>query len=238
MRHVIVYPVPFDALDHEFESAVQRFIMSFQANPPGTDYELWAVGCWGEPTDFWRDSFYGSKVKWYSYYGPCDCISVHQWADSQIEEALLICMTTRCYFHRAGWLERFVSAREKHGVGLYGASASFENTPHICNRAYAIDAGLLRDYPMEINGRKDAPAFETGPKSITAFVNAMNLPCLQVRWDGVDDPQHWRDPAHKGIFRRGQQNEMLVWDRHSDIYANATDYEKILLERLTDGEQT
>lgn len=233
MKNVIVYPVPLDNWNPEFSLSVLRFYESFKEFPPGCDYELWAVACWGEPVDALRQGFYGIKTKWYSYYGACDCISVHQWAASQVEEAFLICMTTRCYFHRAGWLERFVSAREKHGVGLYGVSASFEQSPHICNRAYALDAALFRDYPMEINGRKDAPSFETGPKSITCFVNALQMPCLQVRWDGIDQPQDWRKPEN--IFRRGNQEQCLVFDRHTDLYRDASEEEKIKLAKLADG---
>ena len=241
MKTVIILPVPFDAWSHftvkietEWWHTIERFASSFRSYPPGSDYELWAVGCWGKPTDEIRAWFYGIKTKWYEYYGPCDCISVHQWAASQIEEALLVCMTSRCYFHRSGWLERFVSATEKRGFGLYGASASFELSPHICNRAYALDAGLLRQYPVEIKGRSDAPKFETGPQSITAFVSSLNLPCLQVTWDGIQGPQEWREPEN--IFRKGNQEQCLVWDRHTDIYRDAEPEEKLKLEKLADGE--
>lgn len=232
MKTIIVYPIPFDNY-WDFSGYIQRFAHTFRENPPGADYELWAMSCWGEPTDDVRETFYGIKTKFIPHYRGCDCISTHQAVAQMLDEAFLVCMTTRCFFHRPGWLARFVQAREKHGAGLYGASGSFEIEPHICNRAYAIDAEELRCCPTSVESRQEAPAFEVGPRSITRHMLRTHRPCFQVTWDGDQDLLHCREP--EGIFRRGQQNAMLVWDRHTDIFAEATPDEQKRLSALADG---
>lgn len=146
----------------------------------------------------------------------------------------MLCLTTRCYFHRSGWLKRYVDARAKHGVGIYGGSASMEEYPHICTRAYALDVGILGRWPGEVNRREDSPIMERGPRSLTAFCKANGWATCQVLWDS--EQTNWREwRAPDNIFRRGNQEQMLVWDRHTEVYRDADAEEKKKLEALTDG---
>ncbi len=150
-------------------------------------------------------------------------------------EDFLINMTSRCYLHREGWLKRYMEARTKYGPGLYGASASHEGgTPHICTRAYALDASLIRDYPHLIDTRAKGQKFECGEWCLTSWIKSRKLPTMQVTWDSEQDEAHWRDPKEQGIYRRNNQSAMLVWDRHSDLYRDASAEEKIRLEKMAD----
>jgi hypothetical protein len=45
---------------------------------------------------------------------------------------------------------------------------------------------------------------------------------------------HWRKPEN--IFRRGDQSNLLVWDRHTEIFAKASEEERAKLAKLSDGQ--
>ena len=73
-------------------------------------------------------------------------------------------------------------------------------------------------------GRRDA---------ITALTKALGLGCWVVTWDGVYGESEWRIPEN--IFRRGDQSNSLLFDRHFDLY-EATDSEgKLLHASMADG---
>lgn len=234
MKTVIIYPLPFDNWQ-KFEQPVARFCDSFSAFPPGADYELWAMCCWGEPTDEVREWFYGTKTKFLPHYQGCDCISVHQAAAQTIEEAFLVCLSTRTYFHRAGWLKRLLDARATYGPGLYGAASSRETGHlHITNQLYAIDAADFRQYPWEINSREDAPLFEAGPRSITEMMAHYKRPCSVVFWDGVLTME--AALGYTNGFRDGNQEQMIAWNRHSDLWRDADEAtRKQLTEAMLKG---
>lgn len=233
MIPTVVYPIPFDKFD-VFERFVRRFADTFKKYSPGVeDYEVVVVCNWGEPTDEIREWFWGIKARFVPYYKHgCDIGSL-QYAGAFGD--FLIGMTSRCYFHRKGWLKRYVDARQKHGPGLYGASASHEGgTPHICTRAYGIDTEILRKYPYQVQSRGDGQKFETGEWCLTSWALKQGLPTMQITWDAEQDMAHWRDPKEQGIYRRGDQNAMLVWDRHTDIFKDADQVEKQRLAKLAD----
>lgn len=233
MRNIIIYPVAFDAW-HIFHRDVREFADSFKKYPPGIDYELWAMCCWGEPIDDVRDWFYGIKTKFLPHYSGCESSVVHRETVEIIDDAFVICFTTRTFFHRAGWLKRLCEAREKYGYGLYGCSTSLEADPHICTRSYALDAQIFRSWPGKITNREDAWILERGDQSLTRWCWSNRLPTVQVLWDSEQaNPKDWRKPDN--IFRRGNQEQILVWDRHTRVYSEADEEEQKKLEQLTDG---
>lgn len=238
MRPVIVYPLPFDCW-HTFKPAVKRFTDSFREFPPGTDdYEVWAMCCWGEPTDEVREMFYSIKTKFIDYpdHG-CD-IGAAQWAaglDTQGIPKFIIGMTNWCYFHRKGWLKRYMEAREKHGQALYCVSTSKERgILHACTRAYAMDAEMWWRYPHIIDRREKGPMFESGEWCLTTWAQSKQYPVIQVTWDNERPLAESRHPDEKGIFRRGDQNAMLVWDRHTDIFRDVSSENKKRLANIAD----
>lgn len=235
MKTVITYPLPFDAWA-EFEQYVRRFATTFRQHPPGADYELYAICHWGEPTDEVRSMFYGIKTRFTAYYRNGADLGGAQELAETLDDCFMVNMTSRCYFHRTGWLARFMEAREIHRQGLYGVSASFEHLPHICTRAYALDCALFREWTKrngEIRDRQDGPKFETSKNSITQLTLSLGLPAVQVLWDSEQlGPKHWREPEN--IFRRGNQEQCLCWDKHTDIYRDADADQKAKLEKLTD----
>jgi hypothetical protein len=148
------------------------------------------------------------------------------------ENMFMIGMTSRCYFHRPGWLSKLVEARNQYGPGLYGLCANREtHLLHICCRCYAIDSDDFKSYPYVLNSRMMGFAFETGdgvpigPAHV--WMQKQGKAAKVVMWDGVYDEPEWFTPNNR--WRHGDQSNVLVWDKHTDAYANASPEEK---ERL------
>lgn len=237
MNPVIVYPLPFDDW-REFEKYAIRFTDTFRQYPPGIrDYEVVAVCIWGHPTDAVKSMFYGIKTRYVAYCQQgCDIGAAQMVAKDYSKGHFIIAMTSRCYFHREGWLSRYMQARDDHGPGLYGATASHEGgKAHICTRGYAMDADLWNRYPHLINRREFGEKFEVGEWCVTDFVRGLGGALVQVTWDREHLEEKWRDPWEKEIYRRGDQNACLIWDKHTDLWRDASPEMKQHLSDLADG---
>lgn len=234
MKVILTYPVPLNVWGH-FRSSVKRFTQSFKDHPPGCDYELWVTCHWGERTDAITKLFFGIKTRYFEYHdNGCD-IGSHQWVinTNVWKDTFFVSLATHAYFHRDGWLKRLVDAREKYGPGLYGVAASNEVRPHIRTSCFGLDALIWRDYKKVINSRELCSEFENGPESITNFVQENKEQVWQVTWDDEQGPHTWRLP--EGVFRKGAQNAMLVWDRHTLLFEEADLEESKRLTELADG---
>lgn len=232
MRVAIVYPLPFNlwALYHK---QVSRFTRTFKDFPPEYNCELYATCHWGEPVDSVRKLFYGIKTRFTPYYEDgCD-IGAALSVSSTLENCFVIGMPTHAYFHRAGWLKRFMAVVEENGPGLYGASGSFEIRPHIRTAGYGMPSEIWHRFPFGVYNRDHCTEFENGDRSITDFCRNAKVPVVQVTWDDFQMLPDCRKPP--GIFRRGEQNAMLWWDRHTELYAEADAETKQKLEDLADG---
>lgn len=161
----------------------------------------------------------------------CDIGSAQYASELLKENAFMVNMTSRCYFHREGWLKRLLEARNKHGKGLYGVSASWEGgKPHICTRAYCMDSEDFTRYPHIIDTREKGQKFEVGEWCITDWFRQQDLSTIQVTFDGEQHQADWRKPDN--IFRKGDQTNCLVWDRHTLIYQEADANDKRRLEEM------
>ncbi len=235
MKTKVILPLPFDAWD-TFEPFIERFVKTFKQFQPGCDYELIAMCCWGEPTDRVREMFYGIKAVFVPYMGDgADIGSAQHAAGLFGDDAFMVMMTSRCYFHREGWLKAMVDARIKHGSGLYGCSANHDtHRLHVCTRAYAMDAGDFKCYPHKIDSRLRGPLFEIGEAN--EYGNLMEWmekyqkkPSRLVFFDRVAERPDWFTVPNR--FRDGDQSNMLVLDKHSDLFMGASDEEKALLQK-------
>jgi hypothetical protein len=235
MKAIITYPIPFNLWQH-YKHFVRRFASTFKEFPPGTeDYELHVTCYWGEPTDQIRRLFYGIKtVMANTYNDSCD-IGASQWAGKSTwtGSSFVVGMSTHNYFHREGWLKRLMEARREFGPGLYAASGSLEEIPHLRTAGYGMDSELWKEFPNWISSRQDCTAFERGPDSISNYLIKRKSPVKQVLWDSVQDLVDCRKPDN--IFRKGNQEQMLWWDRHVDIWKDSEADEKERLTAMADG---
>lgn len=163
-------------------------------------------------------------------------VGAFQFANQVLQDELdfLIFMNTANHFWRPGFLERMVGARERYGPGMYGPSCSYEISPHIRTPCFAVDPKEFVQYPFKIVDRTGTFRSEAGDQNITAWYRSTGRPTLMIAADGNDYPlPEWRNPTN--VFRRGDQTNCLVWDRHMDYYQAAPPEEKLQLERTADN---
>lgn len=233
MNTILVLPLPFNVWPH-FKDGVLRFAKTFKQFDPGHDYELYAVCQWGEPTDCVKEWFHGIKTRWTHHNGNGRDIEVCQSVANMAENAFVIGFSSTCYFHREGWLKRLMEVRLDNGPGLYSTAGSMEGFPHLRTAGYGMDSFIWQNLPL-VSTCKEAHDFEHGKENIALVLgNNPQFSVRQVLWDSDQILSRSRVP--EGIFRRGNQNAMLVWDRITDEYRDAPPDEKKRLERLVNGE--
>jgi hypothetical protein len=259
LKPVIVYPVPMDTPETwmEFKPYVQRFTDSLREHPPGCPYELAVmVNKPAEETSPAADQFahlmqvvrYATagmfdklpvKFSWYSGKG-CDVGSYQHYA-STCEPCFMVCCSSRVYAWRPEWLQRLVLVRQMFGPGLYTTSVGRETGRlHACCRCFGVDSADAKRYPHKIEGRGSDPGqgqwFENGDGCVLEWYQNQGLPTQVVYWDGV-----WEIMNHPGahclaapnIWRRGNQSNLLVFDKHTDIYRDGDADLKRILEGMT-----
>ncbi|MDP1859523.1 MAG: hypothetical protein Q8K82_12685, partial [Gemmatimonadaceae bacterium] len=210
---VYVYPMGGGAYDE----AARRFVATYREFPPLADHTLHVV-LNGEvsPGDDSAAVFAGLPCEFHTHDDSGWDIGAFQMAARTIECDVLVCLGGNTYFRRAGWLERMSAAFRLHGNGLYGASASYEVTPHIRTTGFWCSPELIRAYPIDVCTYEDRYDFEHGDLSITRLAEHLGLGCWMVTWDGVYAQDEWRTPPN--IFWRGDQSGCLVYDRLHDLY--------------------
>jgi hypothetical protein len=160
-------------------------------------------------------------------------IGTFQQVVPELDCDLAVCLGSAAYFHHQNWLEPFVAVFQTYGPGLYGPQASYENRPHIRTAAFAVAPRIMCDYPVKVHAPDERWEFEWGERNITAWTLSRGCPVFMVTKDGCREQTQWRNPDN--IFRRGDQSNCLIKDRHNDIYQMATPAEKARLEKLADA---
>jgi hypothetical protein len=140
----------------------------------------------------------------------------------------------------AGWLGRLERALLAPGVGMVGATASYETpnsvrpgplarlrpgfepfpNPHLRTNGFAMERSLLLelDWPAGLT-RAEAVLLEGGSKSLTCQVRERGLQTPVVGRDGVAyPPERWRESA---TFRSGDQTNLLLSDNRTRHYQEA-----------------
>lgn len=221
MKTSVTYPLPLDNLG-TFEPFIKRFCDSWRAFPNLSECTVHVLYMGGELTDAIKQIFSGMPVEFVRYEGPGHHISAQQWWAGQGENRFEINMTSRCYLHRAGWLEKYTEARSMNGPGLYGIASSLRGgRHHVCTRAHAYDTFDMRKYPYVINTRPLEYFQESGGGCLLDWFRSIGRSAYLVAFTGsyligqvpVEIPNGW-------CF--GNQSNVLVWDKHSDEYANSS----------------
>jgi len=242
MTHLTL-PIPNEtpAVWETFKPFVNRYLSTLVRIDPGADYLLHPVYT-AEWNDELKSLFNGINHEPTHYPGQGWDIGAAQWMAHLLPpDDLVVSFSTRSYFHRDGWLAELIKAREKFGPGLYGTSSSHQYKGHVCVRSYLLDVKDYQSYPWTIDSRALGPCFEAGVpythpevgKGMLSITDWMlrRGPVKVVRFDGVFD---WKKAIlTPGGFRSGDQREMLVWDKHSQIYADSDESYRRKLEDCT-----
>jgi hypothetical protein len=126
-----------------------------------------------------------------------------------------------------------LAARLEFGDGLYGSSASLENSPHLRTPCWACNPRTFLGYPLTVDTREKTFAAESGPNSITRWYLEQGMPAIMVCPSGNYWPEDWRKPDN--IFRRGDQSNCYIRDRHHDWYEQTDPVTKSTWEKDADG---
>ena len=218
----------------QFEAVTRRFLATYTTLPPGQPHQFHVVFNGRNPNPDILNLFSDN-------YPQCHCHDNTGWDIGAFQRAasvdcdLMLFLGSNTHFKRAGWLRRLVEAYEMFGPGLYGPSASFDNAPHIRTTAFMCDPKLVHGIRVSLSRPKDRHWFEVGPTSLTAAANRQRLPCVLVTWDGFYLEDDWRKAPN--IFRRGDQSNCLMFDRHHDIYETSDPQQRARLERIANGDK-
>lgn len=221
----------------EYRHGEARLLESYLRFDAGAEHDLVIIDRYGE-SDYRADDAIPRPVKHLRYDGGgWDC-GAWQFAGQNIDADLLACFNSSTYITGHGWLKRFVDAVETHGEGLYGPLTSNEIIPHVRTPCMIFQPHVARDYPREVQTRDDTYRFESmgwpdGTPNFTQWVRSKGLQTRLVTWDGCYDLPEWRTPPN--VFRRGDQSNLIVKDRHCDAYTVSDIDGRHRLEGLADG---
>lgn len=199
-----------------------RFAATYHQFPAGIDHDVFMV-CNGGPLSKERGLLFSSMSP--SFFprqndAGWDITGFMDAAKGPCKDYdLMLCLGESVYFHRAGWLKRFVEAWESVGPGFYGALSSFAIRAHLQTSAFVCAPWMFGHYPEPIKSKADRYAFEHGPKAFWRRIENKRLPVRLVTWDGVWKPREWRKPQN--ILWRGDQSNCLMWNNHVDRWFKA-----------------
>lgn len=216
----------------EYAITEQRLLDSYLKFDAGVPHDLVIIDRCGDSPN---DVPFAKHIRYDG--GGWDC-GAWQFAGRNIETDLLVCFNSSCQITGDGWLKRFVDAAQEHGDGLYGPLTSYEISPHVRTPCMIFHPKVIQGYPAEVNSRDDTYRFESmgfpnGTPNFTQWAVLNGFKAMLVTWDGVYDMRDWRKP--EGIFRRGDQTNLIVKDRHCEAYEVSDANGKVFLERLADG---
>ncbi len=237
MKLALMYIYPLDARD-EFRPNANLWASSYLKFKPVEEHEVIICLPNGIATDADRSIFTGVNCSFVDYGGGGWDIGAFQHVAAQCDADLMVFTNSRVHFWKHGWMTRFVEVYNAMGPkGLYGASGSYESccleqvrrwpNPHIRTACFATDPKVLRRFPYLVNSRDDGFRFESGEWKFMEWYEDHGYPVMVVTWDGWYDKHNWRKPPN--IFRKGDQTNCLVWDRHHDMYFRAPDQERHFL---------
>ena len=239
MKLAFSYPLPLQTDENwkVFRPGVERYVESWRKYPPEVPVTLFAVGMGNDAPAEVRSLFYGLPVEFLRYEGKgLDC-RVTQFLAPMLDNYFLVGMPTRAYFHRTGAARHLLIARERFGPGLYGTSWSREARLHIRTCFYGIDANYLSLYPVYIDSPESGTQYEIGNDkgqlSLMNWCESIGIKTALVYWSGTfHRKEDWNQP---NSFRCGNQENLLVWDKQTDLYESAGPEDKTRLHNLAFG---
>jgi len=221
-------------LPEGWTDVLRRFVESYRAFDAGYAHDLYICASGAPLTQCSTGILAATQFRALRYNGGGWDIGAYQHAAKHLlDYDFVVCLNSQAHIRQANWLRRFAEAFERFGVGVYGASSSFQGSPHIRTCCIAFTPRLILDYPLTVRCRYDACVFEHSPKGFSVWALAKGLPVCVVTRSGVEQLAESRN--RPDIFRRGSQGDLLIHDRHTLVYNSASPAEKERLERQADG---
>jgi hypothetical protein len=210
---------------------LERFLASYRRHPAGMDHEL--VLAWNGvagPEDLGAFAAVVAGVEHRAVFlpdAPPD-LRTYFTAARECRARHLAFLNAGSEILADGWLASMYAAAQTPGVGLVGATGSFESVandypagwfapfpnPHIRTNAFMIERSLLFDLEIEdLTDKLQCLRFESGAGGLTAQILARGLRPVVVDRAGVaHDMTAW---PHSATFRSGGQSGLLVADNRT-----------------------
>ncbi len=213
---------------------MRRFLASYQRYPAGRDLNLYVIFK-GFPSVAERTRAVSlfEPIRHDAIFTADDAFDIGAYvqAAAQIPEQKICFLNTNAEILCEEWLAKLAHNLEQPGVGLVGATGSYESLRdldsrfpefpniHIRSNAFMVDRDLFSSIAAQFTFRDklDAFLFESGPESMTRQVLSSGLQALVV---GRNRQGYaWRLWPRSDTFRQGRQSNLLIGDnqtRHFD----------------------
>ncbi len=212
--------------DISYLDSVRRFVGAYRACPGGIDHDLFVIfkgfssaGTLNEA----RAEF--SMTAFNEFHTSDDSFDLGAYADAIMRTDC----TRACFLNTnsepvaSHWLLKLNRALDLPGVGLAGASGSFEvgigggifPNVHVRTNAFMMTASLARSTlgRFEIKTKRDAHLAEHGPDGLTRHVVRRGLAAVVVGANGRAYAPEWWSGSR--TFRQGDQSNLLVLDNQT-----------------------
>lgn len=150
-------------------------------------------------------------------------------------DEFILFVGSTCYPVAPDWASRLFNAWTEYSPGAVAPFASLEVFPHLRTACFGTQPRLLLEYPFEQLCSHDFYRFEHSSFNYSLWLESRGFTPLQVTRQTVLPFRQCRNVRNG--YRRGNQSELLVRDRHCDVYANASWYERINMRKCASGGQ-
>lgn len=240
---------------------LRRFVRSYRAHPAGRVHELLVVcnGFAGDAAalDAVRAELEGVEHAEQVLDTPVQDLAAYRLAAERAAGAEALCfLNSHSELLADGWLALLDDALREDGVGIVGATGSFESAfsaaprplkplrrrsfppfpnPHVRTNAFMLRRAALLALDLSIGRRKNsAHRLESGTRGITRQLLARGLAARVVGRDGrAFAPERWPE---SGTFRSGRQENLLVADNRTRQFDEAPPARRAELARMAWGD--
>jgi hypothetical protein len=217
-----------------YENAVKRFAESYTIFLPNIDHRLILVNSNGGFNQNIANIFEKISFDLLNYNGSGWDIGGHQHVINSLQQDdWILCFSTWTYFKMPGWLESFDNAKNKYGDCIYGAMSSKERYFHLRGTGLFMRCGTAQKYPLIANNKEQSWNFESSKNSITNWYINNNQSAYVITPNEIVILANSR--KLKNTYRSGNQSNLWIYDKHTNIYENAKGFSKIKLELLANS---
>ena len=228
-----------DYLEH-----FKRFRDAYGSNPAGIDHKLYIIfkGFESQAARKRAEEIFAG-IEFASVETDDLRFDIGAYADSlaSISEEFVCFLNTYSEILSQYWLQKLILNLLSPGVGMVGATGSYESlstinrgfpgfpNPHLRTNAFAMrcaDARAILD-SYNIGNKLDTFFIESGEDSVTRKIMALGMTCLIVGADGRGFiPPQW---LQSGTCRLGLQENLLISDNYTRDYITSNSAEQMIL---------
>lgn len=237
---------------------LERFAASYLAHPAGTEHRLLLVFKeYRDPAALDAARAAVAGLGYDELHMPDSCLDLAAYvsvAEQRPEPWLFFC-NSNSELLAGGWLATMLGHARRPGIGLVGATASYESfysaaapwekplrrlrfdpfpNPHVRTNGFLLSRELMLslDWP-KVRRKHSAWALESGRRSVTRQIAGRGLEPVVVGRDGAAyERDRWPESA---TFRSGDQSNLLVADNRTRRYDEAPPDERRMLAELAWG---